>query len=264
MKKNIANAWEERGKLFKDSKKAVMEQAFPPVVNEYIESIHLAEIEKLLQKDVKTCLDVGCGYGRVASTIAKKNPGIFIYGIDISKTFVTLFNSKLKKRGKAVVGDIRKLPFKDDFFDLVWVVVSFMYLEKKSDQKKGMREIFRVLKPGGKVILIEPNSVGVNIVRLWGFVTFLYRTLLGKSKVETFGISFFPNSIDTLVSYAHGQILYKRGYPILTLFLLSSVLIGRVVPLFTKILLALVGVFDKVISNQYVSYFVTYVAIKKI
>lgn len=263
MNKNIAKAWEERGRLFKDSKKAVMEQAFPLVVNDYIENIHCTEIEKVLDNKVKKCLDVGCGYGRIASIIANKHPNIFIYGVDISPTFVSLFNNKLQKRGKAYVADIRNLPFQDNFFDVIWVVVSFMYLEKRSDQEKGMRELFRVLKPSGKLILIEPNQLGVNIVRLWNLMPFLYRKLLGKSKVETFGISFSWNRIDELISDLQGEIIYKRGYPMLTLFLIPNILLGRLIPFVAKLSLCLAGAIDKIIPYPFISYFITYVAIKR-
>lgn len=264
MKKNIVKAWEKRSRLFKDSKKAVMEQAFPPVVNDYIESIHLAEIEKLLDEKVKKCLDVGCGYGRLAQLVAKKYPKVLIYGVDVSSIFVNLFNNKLKKRGKAYVGDIRSLPFNDNSFDVVWVVVTFMYLESSSDQEKGMKELLRVIKPGGRLILIEPNQLGVNIVRLWGFVPFLYRKFLGKSKVETYGVSFTANKIDELISHSHGKVIYKRGYPMLTLLLLPNIFLGRFLPILTRLLLSFTRRVDSVISSPSISYFVVYVAIKKL
>lgn len=263
MKKDIGELWERRGRLFKTSKKAVMEQAFPSVVNNYIEGIHVTEIGKLLNTKVTRCLDVGCGYGRLAKVIARKNHKLFIYGIDIAPTFVELFNGSLKKRGKAIVGDMRKLPYRDNFFDVIWSIVSFMYLENRIDQKQGMRELFRVLKPEGKIIFIEPNRLGVDIVRLWGLVPFLYRKLLGISKAETFGTAFSTGRIDSLVRHAGGKVLYKRGYPMFTLFLLPNIILGRFIPFVTRILLAVVTLVDKIISHHKFSYFVTYVAIKK-
>lgn len=263
MNKNIAKAWEERSKLFADSKKAVMEQAFPLVVNDYIENIHCTEIEKVLDNKVKKCLDVGCGYGRIASIIANKHPNIFIYGVDISPTFVSLFNNKLQKRGKAYVADIRNLPFQDNFFDVIWVVVSFMYLEKKEDQEKAMRELFRVLKIGGKIIFIESNKQGVNIVRLWGLVPYIYRIVLRKSKIETYGIAFPWKRIDFLISYCGGRLLCKRGYPLLTILLFPYIILGKIVSSFVKILLKYTEFIDKYFPNPRVSYFITYVAVKK-
>lgn len=255
--------WEKRSRIFRDDKRSVMEQSFPKVLNDHIEKIHLSSLQNIITSKTKKCLDVGCGYGRIAEKIAKQCPQVFIYGVDISSTFVSLFNNKLKKRGKAYVSDIRNLPFKDNFFDVIWVVVSFMYLEKNSDQEKGMRELFRVLKPDGKLILIEPNQLGVNIVRLWGLAPILYRKLLGKSKVETFGIAFSANRIDALINHARGKVIYKRGYPILTLFLLPNIFLGRFIPFITKLSLYFAGVVDKIILSPYISYFVTYVATKR-
>lgn len=262
MKVNIAKAWEKRSKIFGDEKQAVMEQSFPSVVNDYIEKIHLHEIEKILGRGVKICLDVGCGYGRLAYALTKKHPGIFVHGIDIAPTFAALFNKKLKNRGKAVVGDMLNLPFRDNFFDCIWVVVSFMYIENKNDQKKGMHEFFRVLKPGGKLVLIEPNKLGVDLIRLWGFIPYLYRTLLGKSKVETFGITFSFRTLDVLIASSQGKLLYKRGYPALTMLLLPSIIIGRTFPAFVQIILALVKSLDKEIHFPSLSYFLTYVVAK--
>lgn len=263
MKKDIGELWERRSKLFKDSKKAVMEQAFPLAVNDYIEEIHIGEIEKLLNSKVAKCLDVGCGYGRLAKVIAGKNPKLFIHGVDIAPTFVKLFNKNLKKQGKATIGDMRKLPYRDKFFDVIWSIVSFMYLEDNTDQKQGMRELFRVLKPEGKIIFIEPNRLGVNLVRLWGLMPFLYRKFMGIAKVETFGTAFLPDRIDLLIQQAGGKVIYKRGYPMFTLFLLPNIILGRFMPFVTRILLAVVALADKIISHHKFSYFVTYVAIKK-
>lgn len=263
MKKDIADVWEKRSKQFRDSKKAVMEQAFPSVVNDCIEQIHVKEIETVVNTRVQKCLDVGCGYGRIAKAIANRYRNVFIYGVDVSPTFVRLFNSRLQKRGRAVVGDMRKLQFQDNFFDAVWVVVSFMYLEKKEDQEKAMRELFRVLKIGGKIIFIEPNKQGVSIVRLWGLVPYIYRILLRKSKIETFGIAFPFGRIESLLEKSGGKLLYKRGYPVFTLFLLPCVFLGRLASRIAQFVLFLIDKIDSYLMSSRFSYFITYVAVKK-
>lgn len=258
----IARAWEKRSKIFGANRKSVMEQSFPTVFNDFIEKIHLYEIKKIINPKMKYCLDIGCGYGRLAQEISRTHPNIFINGIDISPTFVKFFNKKLRKKGKAVVGDICKLPFKNNSFDYVWIVVSFMYLELEKDQKIGMKEIFRVLKPGGTVVLIEPNSLGVQTAKLGGLIPYLYRIILRKKKVETFGISFRWRRIDNLIKNSGGKLSKKKGYPFFTIFFLPILAISKISQTLAGVVLAIVYKIDNFFPIARFSYFITYVAIK--
>ncbi len=263
MKDTVKKAWEERGRVFKDQKAAVLHKSLPVLVHQYIHRIHLQEIVPLLPKKKCICLDVGCGYGRIAQEVVLYNPKAFIHGIDIASTFVHLFNKKLGKRGKAITGDIRKLPFGDNHFDVVWMIATLMYLEKKSDQEQAIHEIFRVVKPGGKVILIEDNTRGMAIVELWGLIPRFMKLMTRKKKhVSTQGISFRWNAIDEMVVESGGLLINKKGYPFLTFFLTTLVLTGKIFPLFTQIFLDIIGRLDKKFPHPYVSYFVTYVAQK--
>jgi len=264
MKDAIKKAWEKRGRLWKDEKVAVLHKSLPLAVNNYIHRIHLDEIVPLLPRKKCRCLDVGCGYGRIAQEAVLYNPKAFIYGIDIAPTFVHLFNKKLGKRGEAIVADVRKLPFGDNYFDFVWMIATLMYLEKKSDQEQAIREIFRVLKPGGTIIIIEDNSRGMAIVELWGLIPSLMKLITwNKTDIRTGGISFSWNAIDALVVAAGGNIKRKRGYPFLTFFLTTLILIEKIFPLFTQVFLDVIGRLDKKFHGAYVSYFVSYVAQKK-
>lgn len=264
MKDTVKKAWEERGRVFKDQKVAVLHKSLPLAAHNYIHRIHLDEIVPLLPRKKCRYLDVGCGYGRIAQEVVLYNPKAFIHGIDIAPTFVHLFNKKLGKRGKAIVGDIRKLPFGDNYFDFVWMIATLMYLEKKSDQEQAIREIFRVVKLGGKVIIIEDNTRGMAVVELWGLIPSLIKLVTRKKKhISTQGISFRWNAIDAMIVGSGGKMVKKRGYPFLTFFLTTLVLTEKMFPLFTQIFLDIISRLDRKFPNPYVSYFVTYVAQKK-
>lgn len=263
MNDKLKHLWEERSRIFKDDKRSVMEQSFPQVVNDYIEKIHLSNLQNIITSKTKICLDIGCGYGRIAEKIARSYPQVFIYGVDISSTFVKLYNEKLYKRGKAIVGDVRKLSFKNNYFDCVWVIVTLMYLEKKEDQGKAFKEIFRVLKKNGKVLIIEPNYLGVGIVKLGGIVPFIYRTILGKKKVETFGTSYKSYEIVREIKKNNGELIYIKGSPLFTLFLLPTIFLGKINRFLASIILRFIYLFDKFFSYPYTSYFIAYVAKKK-
>lgn len=259
----IKKAWEERSNIFSNSKKAVMEQSFPSEVLAYFHKKHTEEILNEIPKKKFRCLDVGCGYGRIAREIVAANPSVFIDGIDISSNFVDQFNANIKSKGKAKVGNVKELPYKSDLFDVVIVVVTFMYLEKKKDQIKAMKEIFRVLKKGGKLIIIEPNKLGQNLVKLWGILPFVYRALFNKQKVETFGIYFRWMTIDALIKLAGGKLVGKRGYPFLTFILPYLFILGKFSLFPLGKVLDIIEFLDKKIALSRFSYVITYVAEKK-
>jgi ubiquinone/menaquinone biosynthesis C-methylase UbiE len=95
-----------------------------------------------------TILDAGCGTG---SNIIFFNQFGKTYGIDISP-IATKF---CKKRGikNITTCDVSKLPYKDSYFDLVSCMDVLEHIE---DEKKAISEIYRVLKPGGYVLLTVP------------------------------------------------------------------------------------------------------------
>lgn len=96
-------------------------------------------------------LDLGCGSGQVAAYLKKQ--GYRIWGIDISKRAVSL--AKKLKIGEFLVGDIEeKLPYRPSFFDIVFWGDG---IEHVFEPEKVLKEVKRVLKPGGRVIISCPN-----------------------------------------------------------------------------------------------------------
>lgn len=250
--------WETRAKRLGDSFVSVMEQSFPPVVNEAIHNIHLREIFQVIPSGARRILDIGCGWGRVASVISARHR-VLVNGIDVSAHFVSLFNKRLKRKGRAVVGDMRMLPYPDHTFDVVYCFVSLMYLSSPAGQEKAIIEMLRVLAHDGTLLLIEPNTIGVRFVRLGGIVPFVYRTFLGKPKVETYGTAFRMKDIQTLIHKAHGRIIRTKGYPFLTLFLLPTVFIGKMFPAVAKVILSGCSVLDRIFPSPALSYFTTWI-----
>lgn len=75
--------------------------------------------------------------------------GYDYYGVDISKEVVRLAKKKFKEKTDVrnfKVGDIRDLPFKDNFFD---ILISLGTIEHIRENAQAVEEAFRVLKPGG-------------------------------------------------------------------------------------------------------------------
>lgn len=110
-------------------------------------------MKKLLElsSNAKTILDLGCGEGTRLNKLFKN--GKEGYGIDISSKAIELAHKKYPKL-KFIVGDMECLPFEDKTFDLVYSAFVFEHLD---NPVKVLGEAIRVLKEGGKLLIVAPN-----------------------------------------------------------------------------------------------------------
>jgi len=95
------------------------------------------------------------------------------YGIDYNERFVTMLQEKLTKAGLSAniqQGNVEELPYEDGYFDSI---INTMAFTAYPDGEKAMSEIHRVLKPGGKIVMVDVdypfdhNRVGVFITKAW-------------------------------------------------------------------------------------------------
>jgi ubiquinone/menaquinone biosynthesis C-methylase UbiE len=103
-----------------------------------------------------TVLDVGCGGGRTVSKLAAIATQGKVYGVDYSKESVAVANRTNRQwidmaRVEIRDGSVSQLPFSEDVFDLVTAVETHFWWP---DLPMDMREVLRVLKPGGALIII--------------------------------------------------------------------------------------------------------------
>jgi len=100
-------------------------------------------------------LDVGCGQGIYLARLAKSY-GFEGVGVDISRKSVEYAQKHLAgKKLRFKVGEATKLPFTEASFDKV---VSFDALEHIEAQEKAVKEMVRVLKPGGRLLIYTLNK----------------------------------------------------------------------------------------------------------
>jgi len=98
-------------------------------------------------------LDFGCGYGRILAQLARAGYDRVI-GLDFS--FRMLARSRLELSGAEVAqSDARALPLRDDSVDLVQLFAVLTCLPRDDDQRALLREIARVLRPGGLVYVSD-------------------------------------------------------------------------------------------------------------
>jgi ubiquinone/menaquinone biosynthesis C-methylase UbiE len=111
-------------------------------------------------------LDVGCGGGRTVSKLAAVATEGKVYGVDYSDESVAATkktNARSIALGRVEVrhGSVSELPFPDAMFDLITAVETHFWWPNLPGD---MREVFRVLKPGGTLILIAEIYKGANAV----------------------------------------------------------------------------------------------------
>ena len=102
-------------------------------------------------------LDVATGTGDMVIEVAKRNLSVRIFGIDFSQRMLDLGRIKIARNGynQAVslqIGSGECLPFADESFD---GVICAFGIRNFADVQLGLREFFRVLKPGGRVVVLE-------------------------------------------------------------------------------------------------------------
>ncbi|MDE3156100.1 MAG: class I SAM-dependent methyltransferase [Acidobacteriota bacterium] len=107
-------------------------------------------------RDGDTILDVGCGGGRTVAKLALAAPKGRVHGIDYSPESVAVArrtNRELVEQGLVVIQEasVLDLPFPNDHFDLVTAVETHFWWQ---DLGAGMKEVFRVLKPGGWLAIV--------------------------------------------------------------------------------------------------------------
>ena len=102
-----------------------------------------------------TILDVGCGTGVFATGLREALPQAKVWGVDLVGAMLAKGRSRWQAHPGSVVpvqGDSERLPFREGAFDVVTCSNSFHHYPH---QQRAVEEMHRVLKPGGRLILVD-------------------------------------------------------------------------------------------------------------
>jgi malonyl-CoA O-methyltransferase len=126
------------------------EEHFPSSIDPRIYHVKLIG-EHLGPLAGKRVLDVGCGKGRFARVFHQQEPEAELWGLDISEAMLAFVPEGIHTRA----GSMTEMPFADDFFDGAYATES---LEHAVEIEKAVDEICRVVKPGGRIVIIDKNA----------------------------------------------------------------------------------------------------------
>lgn len=145
-------------------------------------------------------LDIACGTGDFSIAIARAMaPGSRVTGLDLSEGMLAVMRAKLAASGledrvACVQGDSEALPYADAAFDCVTIAFGIRNFEHR---ETALREILRVLKPGGKLVILE-LSVPSNPVIRWFYklyFTGLLPVIGGKISGDKAAYRYLPASV---------------------------------------------------------------------
>ena len=126
------------------------EEHFPSTIDPRIFHVKLI-LEYFGDLAGKRVLDVGCGKGRFARVLQERHPQAEIWGLDISEEMLKFVPEGIHTRA----GAMTELPFEQAWFDAAYATES---LEHAVEIDVAVGEICRVVKPGGRIVIIDKNA----------------------------------------------------------------------------------------------------------
>lgn len=160
-------------------------------------------------------LDVATGTGSVAIALSSLKPES-ITGVDISDEMLTLGQIKIRQKNLQPMitlkkSDAENLQLGDNMFDVVTVAYGVRNFE---DLEKGLSEIRRVLRPGGKVVILEFSKPIAVIRPFYHLYSHQIVPMIGKWVTgDTHAYNYLPRSVDEFPSSRRFvSILQKTGF----------------------------------------------------
>ena len=124
----------------------------------------------ILNENPELVMDMGTGTGDLAVRLAKKKDNIHVTGYDFSSSMLEVARKKANKNSleniSFIEGDAAEMPFQDNYFDVIGISFAFRNITfKNPNTKLYLSEVLRVLKPGGKFVIVESSQPKNKFVR---------------------------------------------------------------------------------------------------
>lgn len=150
---------------------AADEENFPSTIDPRIYHVQLI-VEFFGDLNGKRVLDIGCGKGRFARVLAEQYPWASLTGFDLAEAMLRYVPAPVAP----CAGSMTLLPFRDDAFDCAYATES---LEHAVEIETAVAEMCRVVRPGGRIVIIDKNA------KQWGRLkTPEWEKWFGRREVE--------------------------------------------------------------------------------
>ncbi len=163
-------------------------------------------------------LDAGCGAGLTAVDLTER--GFFVHGVDVSDRMIDQFRENFEQRGIAsesyalTHGDVLGAGFDDESFD---AVSALGFLQYQQDEVGSLRELRRILRPGGLLFVSGPVKTRISN---WFGLAGLYRRMrwgdtlpAGHEVLNTISDHYYtPRRMKQLLQAAGFEVLEQRGH----------------------------------------------------
>ena len=142
-------------------------------------------LEELRHRSFETLLDAGCGTAPMLTLLTKEYPDSHFVGLDLTPEMIAKAKAKNLPHTELVVGDCENLPFEPETFD---VVINSQSFHHYPNPQAFFNSVYRVLKPGGRLILRDNTGPKV-LVWLMNKLMMPLCNLAGHGDVGVYHIS---------------------------------------------------------------------------
>ena len=129
------------------------------------------------EENLGKLIELGCGTGYFTETLADKSESII--STDISEEMLSIAREKLKGFDFQVM-DCQDLKFEEGTFDTVFMGLVLLFTQPE----KALKESHRILKPGGLLIIADPD---ISFLSFYGNLKFRFKALVNYRKIPSTG-----------------------------------------------------------------------------
>lgn len=174
---DIKEQWARRQRELGNTTRAVLFKNLPAGFNDRLHHAHTRFLIDHIPRHAQSLLDVGCGYGRTAVAVKRQFPQLRIHGVELCEEFARAFEASV---GPCFMGSVADFETQEGY-DAITIVTLLMYLDPQQ-QRSTLTKLWTLLRPGGRLLLIEPYL---------NFLTSLRRKLHVRALAPTGGEVFY-------------------------------------------------------------------------